>query len=87
MNTVIVYPRGQLKAADKKALKEAGIIAVEADDPSKVVTVIPGAPLATADDLLMAALHGMTRPNYESAGNAMIIELQRRLKAKEGHAG
>lgn len=83
MSTVIVYPRGQLKRADKLALKEAGIVAIEADDPSKVVTVIPAAPLASADDLLMACLSGLTCKSYQDASSVMVEELNRRLKMKE----
>lgn len=56
---VIVFPRGQLRPNDKRALKEAGWIAVEADDPKSVVKVLaiaPCAPLASPDDIGMAAL-------------------------------
>lgn len=33
---VIIFPRGQLAEADKATLREAGVIAVEADDPKTV---------------------------------------------------
>lgn len=42
---VLVFPRGQLKPKDRRVLAEVGVVAVEADDPSKVVACIPSAPL------------------------------------------
>lgn len=62
---VIIFPRGQLSAKDKERLTKLGIVAVEADDPSKVVSVMPGAPLVSADDMLMAALAAIDE-GYES---------------------
>ena len=56
---IIVYPRGQLTADDRASLKEAGIVAVEADDPKSVVTIVPSAPLVSGDALLLAALDGI----------------------------
>lgn len=60
MNQVIVFPRGQLTELDRARMQEVGIVAVEADNPQAVVTIVPGAPLATADDLAMAALGAVT---------------------------
>lgn len=55
---VIVFPRGQLAEADRERLWAKGVIVVEADDPSKVVTVLPSAPLQ-ADELLVAAVSAL----------------------------
>jgi hypothetical protein len=40
MKQVVVFPRGQLSESDRKRLVRAGVVVVEADDPSKVVTVL-----------------------------------------------
>lgn len=56
MKQIIVFPRGQLDAKDKERLSKHDIIAVEADDPSKVVAVFPGVPLVESNDMLTMAL-------------------------------
>lgn len=61
MSQVIVFPRGQLRPADRARMAEVGIVAVEADDPGSVVTVVPSVPLASSDDLAMAALAAVDR--------------------------
>lgn len=66
MSQVIVFPRGQLTPKDKERLTKAGFVAVEADDPSAVVCVLPGPAMASADDMLMAALGAVN--NYGSSG-------------------
>jgi hypothetical protein len=83
MRQVIVFPRGQLTQADRDALIDAEIVAVEADDPAAVVTVLPGAPLAGTDDLLMAALHAIVKQGSSYCGGEFVTELHRRCKARE----
>jgi hypothetical protein len=65
-------------------LRDNGFLAVEADTPHQVVCVVPGAPLATADDLFMAALHGVNGAGPYKGPERMIEELARRLKLREG---
>jgi len=79
MKQVIVFPRGQLSALDRARLEEHGIVAIEADDPSKIVTVIPGAPLASADDMLIAALEGLTAAGTKDAWVGFGKELKNRI--------
>lgn len=63
---LIVFPRGQLDDAEKRRLLEHGVLAIEADDPSKIVAVIPAAPLLTGDSVLAAALHAICDGGYDS---------------------
>lgn len=84
MKQVIVFPRGQLTDADRQQLTDAGFVAVEADDPSAVVSHIPGVPLVSPDDLFMAALAGADVDIGQSGRGAMVAELNRRLLAREG---
>jgi len=79
MKQVIIFPRGQLSEIDKARLLAQSIIAIEADDPSKVVSVLPSASIVSPDDLLMAALAGI---KSAGGGNTMVSELLNRLKAK-----
>lgn len=87
MNQVIVFPRGQLSPEDKASMHEMGIAVVEADDPSKVVTVIPvapSAPIAAPDDFTMALLHAVAEGSYSSQVAYMAVqELRRRMLARE----
>jgi hypothetical protein len=39
--TIIVFPRGTLDAKTKEMLSKNGYLGIEADDPTKVVTVLP----------------------------------------------
>lgn len=79
MSRIFIFPRGQLTAADRKRMSEAGIVAVEADDPGSVVTVVPGAPLATSDDLAVAALGAIASRNLDSVAATSEKALYSRL--------
>ncbi|HIE5512994.1 TPA: hypothetical protein ACXNQL_002234 [Stenotrophomonas maltophilia] len=83
MNQIIVFPRGQLTAADRKRMAEAGIVAVEADEPDSVVTVVPGVPLATSDDLVMAALGAIVASQLDSVAAKFAKALHNRLQTRE----
>ena len=83
MKQVIVFPRGQLDAKDKERMAKAGIVAVEADDPSKVVALLPSSPLLVADDLVMSLLKGLTTSSSYSRHEAVVTELYTRAKANE----
>lgn len=82
MSQIIVFPRGQLTAGDRKRMAEAGIVAVEADDPSSVVTVVPGAPLASSDDLAMAALSAIATCGWADVSAKFVKVLHGRLAAR-----
>ena len=80
---IVVYPRGQLSATDRETLHAAGVVAIEADDPGKVVTVLPMAPASlpiNGDDMSMALLHAVTTGNE---GQKFANELYRRAKLRE----
>lgn len=83
MNQVIIFPRGQLSELDRARMDEVGIVAVEADNPDKVVITAPGAPLAGADDLMLSALHAVVNCGYSTAPVKFADELYRRLKKRE----
>jgi hypothetical protein len=58
MKQLVIFPRGQLTAEDKKKMSKLGICAIEADDPSKVVTLVPGMHVS-GDMLAMCAMDAM----------------------------
>lgn len=86
MTQIVVFPRGQLTTQDKKALRAAGVVPVEADNPKDVVVVIPladGADLLTPSDLLLSALKAVSEGGE---GTRFIGELYRRVKHREESA-
>lgn len=89
---VILFPRGQLKEADRARLEAAGIIAVEVDDPGKVVAAPTAMAFLPADDLMFAALTAIcTTPSYSSPSTTFADTIYRLAKAKretpaQGHS-
>lgn len=81
MKQLIIFPTGTLKPSDKARLSKEGFIAIEADDPARIVCAVPTAPLATGDDMLMAAMVGAA---YTNGGHsAFFMDLHKRMKARE----
>jgi hypothetical protein len=86
MKQVIIFPRGQLKTKDKAKLQEAGMLAIEADDPTKVVMLLPSAANIKADDLLMSALYALySASNVDKANffNALYETISEKNKKPE----
>ncbi len=86
MSQVIIFPRGQLTELDRARMDEAGIVAVEADNPDQVVITAPGVPLASANDLTLSALHAVVECGYGSAATEFAKELRKRLTMREKKA-
>lgn len=82
MSQVIVFPRGQLTPADRSSMAEAGIVAVEADDPSAVVLTVAGVPLASSDDLAIAALIAVDSSASYGIQARFVAELRKRIDRK-----
>ncbi|UPG89310.1 hypothetical protein L2Y96_18195 [Luteibacter aegosomaticola] len=86
MKQVIVFPRGQLSPEDRRHMYEAGFVAVEADDPSKVVLAVPlavSAPTLGTDELTMALLHAVGTTTWEEPKRLFAEEMHRRAVARE----
>lgn len=84
MKQVIVFPRGQLTPKDKEKLSKGGWLAVEADDPSKVVSVIPGASVVSPDDMICAAMDAVANtPTYGSPSTRFAEQLAKRILKRE----
>lgn len=85
---VIIFPRGQLSEKDKARMAKHGIIAIEADDPSKVVAVVPGVPILSGDDILLSALDALANaPSYANKADRFLSTLAKRALAKEKKDG
>lgn len=82
---IVVFPRGQCSDRDRKAMQRAGIIVVEADDPSKVVTVLPLVSGIAPDDILGAAMNALSDKSYVSSLERFGKFVAERVLAKEPH--
>lgn len=69
MKQIIVFPRGQLSKEDRAAIAKAGAVAVEADAPAHVVTVLPMASPINSDDLLLSLLDAVAENVSSFSGN------------------
>lgn len=84
LSQIIVFPRGQLSAKDKERLTKAGVIAIEADDPSAVRMLMPEAPLIGSNSMLMAALEAISGSEGSYAvRSAFVRALFERMKKAE----
>jgi hypothetical protein len=73
---LIVFPRGQLDAKTRERMMREGYLAVEADDPRAVVTVLPLAGLMTdlaGDEIVRCMAIGLLSNinSYYAFGKAM----------------
>jgi hypothetical protein len=86
---IVLFPTGTIKAAEKQRLEERGIIAIECDEPSRVVNVIPGAPLVTGDEILEIAsekFFGGVVHDLASAKLGFVTELGKRIASNAKRA-
>lgn len=58
MKQLVIFPKGSLSAKDKERMSKEGYLAIEADDPSKIILPMPTLTIQ-GDDLLIAALSAM----------------------------
>lgn len=82
MKQVIVFPTGTLNPKDKGRLAKAGVLAIEAPDPSKVVMLFPASPVLTGDMLTASALRAV-QCAYDSTKVKFTHELIERIQAAE----
>lgn len=73
LSQVIVFPRGQLRPADRKRLQKLGLVAVEAEDPSAVRLMVPTHNALRGDDLLCAALQAITTHKPFTSDGAPLV--------------
>lgn len=82
MKQVIVFPRGQLSEKDRRAISRAGACVVEADDPSKVVSVIPVGAAVEGNEMLLAALESMNACKIDSPSKPFVAKLMELVRQK-----
>lgn len=79
MNTIpkqlVLFPTGTLNPLERDRMTEQGFIAVECDDPSKVVVALPATSLLKADDVLLSALNAITGEGSRDERNKFAFNL------------
>jgi len=81
VNTIILFPKGQLKPADKARLVKADYIPIEVDEPAKVVMMFPNCERLTGDILTSAALNALTGTTSGTERQKFATEIINRLLA------
>jgi hypothetical protein len=71
MTQILVTKPGTLTAGDRRKLRAAGVVTVEAEDPDEVRLISPEAPTMKGGDLAFAAINALS-----SSGNAYDLRAQ-----------
>ena len=89
MTQVLVVKPGTLIAADKRKLRNAGVVAVEAEHPEDVRLLSTEGPPMTGDELLFAAVKACNVGQYsrEELAKQILAALERARKklAEDAH--
>jgi hypothetical protein len=83
--SILVLRPGQLKAADRKALREIGVVVLEVDDPEDVRFMRPAAEL-TSSEMLACALRAIKSQGASSYLGTEIISAVLAKKPVESHS-
>lgn len=70
VNILVVKPKS-LSAADKKLLRESGVVCIEASDPTSVRMLQPEGPALDGSDLFRAAMIAIAADKY--SGNTAEV--------------
>jgi hypothetical protein len=76
---IVIFPRGQLSAKDKERASKLGVFVMEADDPSKVVQIMPSVSLPP-ESMLLCALEAMEGTWGDSARQRFTTNLTKLMK-------
>lgn len=83
MKQLIIFPKGTLSAKDKERMSKEGYLAIEADEPSKVVMPLPSGSLMTGEILTMSLLTGIMKGGYNPPKQAFFDDLALRILGNE----
>jgi hypothetical protein len=79
---ILLVPRGAFDDEAKKVLREVGYVAIETDDPSKVIATIPTVPFGlpiSADSITLALLEALATSASGSAALTFVKSLHRQV--------
>lgn len=69
---LVVKPRS-LTAADKKLLRDAGVVCIEATDPHSVRLIQPEGSVLSGDELFYAAMKALAADGYSSNTHPVFV--------------
>lgn len=75
MTQVLVTKPGVLTQNDKRSLRKAGVVPVEANNPDDVRLIQTEGPALAADDLLHAAISALNGDGYRSDARAAFMKV------------
>lgn len=64
MAQILVVKPKTLTAADKKLLRESGVVCIEAADPASIRMLLPESPPMSSNDLFFAAMKAIASDKY-----------------------
>lgn len=83
---LIVKPRS-LAAADKKLLRENGVVCIEANDPSSVRLITMEGQALSGNDLFLCAVKALASDKYSDNTNQVFVKAMAALcKASEAQS-
>lgn len=86
MKQLVIFPKGALSPKDKERMSREGFLAIEADDPSKVVMPLPSDGVS-GDDMTLCALKAMSGPGSSFQRSQFTEHLTTLLAARPSHGG
>lgn len=83
--SVLAVRPGAVNQKDRAALREAGIVVIEVDDPANVRFLTPSQSLES-DDLLYAAMRGLNAPYASDSSKALFVKILGDILESNRHA-
>lgn len=81
MKQLVIFPVGSLQPKDKERMSKDGFLAIECNDPSKVVMPLPTTALLQADDVLLSVLNAIDGQFNSEVRNKFALNLITKIKA------
>lgn len=82
MKPIVVFPRGALKADDRKQLIAEGYLPIETDAQVKVIVSEPS--VISGGELARCAIYALARANYHTANSDFVYLLAHALNKNSG---
>jgi hypothetical protein len=75
VSQILVTKPGVLNARDRAALRKAGVVTVEADNPNEVRLIQAEAPALSGDEMLHAAIACLNGDGYRADARAAFVKV------------
>lgn len=82
MKQIILFPKCSLSKAAIRKLDDAGACAIEVDDPSKIVMLMPSSAHLSGDMIIKAAVYALGNASFSSCREDFAKSLIKQLAEK-----